>query len=307
MLMNKTSSIFVTGHTGLLGSALVRQLELQGYSNILTATRQQLDLTRQTEVDIWFENNQPEYVFLVAAKLSGLAANRFGEDLYNNLQIETNVVDSARRNGCKKLLFTASASAYPKISQLPITEDQLLSGKLEPNHEGYNVAKIAGIKLCEMYRKQYGFNAISLMPCNLYGPGDNYTEHAHVVASMIMKFSRAKKEQQPSVTLWGDGSAIREFLYSDDMADASIFCMNHYDSSEPINVASGELVTVKQLAETIKQAVEYTGEIIWDTSMPTGTHARNVDVSKLKQLGWQHRYDLNQGILLAIDWYNHNE
>lgn len=305
--MYYNSKIYVAGHKGLLGSALVKQLIARGYTNILTATRQELNLTNQLDTDTWFEKHQPEYVFLAAAKVSGIAAQTSGEAILTNLQIQTNVIDAARRNGCKKLLFPGSNCAYPKYPSLPITEDQLLTGKLEPTSEAYAVAKIAGIKLCEHFNKQWGFDAISVMPCNLYGPNDNFDEnHAHVMAAMISKFVTARNKNNPSIELWGDGSAQREFLYSDDAADALIECMNNYNGNDPINIASGEEVPLKHLANLIKDATGYKGKIIWDISKPTGTPAKGLDITKIKNLGWNQKYTLATGIPEAIKWYEEN-
>lgn len=306
--MEKNSKIYVAGHTGLVGSAIVRRLTELGYNNIITATRSQLDLFNQAAVDSWFQQQRPEYVFLTAAQVFGIAANVSGEVILNNLRIQTNVIDAAHRNGCKKLLFPGSNCVYPKFPQLPITEDQLLSAPLEPTSESYAIAKIAGIMMCKHFRKQWGFNAITVMPCNLYGPNDTFDlEHAHVMPSMINKFVTAKKNSSPSVTLWGDGSALREFLYADDAADAIIFCMNHYEGSEPINLASGKEVTLKVLAEMIKSATGYTGEITWDTTKPTGTPAKGLDITKITGLGWRSRYSLSQGIALTTEWFvNHS-
>jgi GDP-L-fucose synthase len=305
--MKLNSKIYVAGHKGLLGSALIRQLAAQGHTNILTATRQELDLTNQAAVNGWFEQHQPEYIFLAAAKVSGIAAQTSGEAILTNLQIQTNVIDAARRNGCKKLLFPGSNCAYPKFPKLPITEDQLLTGKLEATSEAYAVAKIAGIKLCEHFKKQWGFDAISVMPCNLYGPNDNFDEHhAHVMAAMISKFVVATDRRQPSITLWGDGSALREFLHSDDAADALILCMNEYNGNEPINIASGEEVSLKHLANLIKNATGYAGDIIWDTTKPTGTPAKGLDITKINRLGWKQHYTLSTGVPAAIKWYEEN-
>jgi len=302
--MHYNSKIYVAGHQGLLGSALVRQLTAQGYTNILTATRQQLDLANQAATNQWFEQHRPDYVFLAAAQVFGIGANVSGEVILNNLQVEINVIDAARRNGCIKLLFPGSNCVYPKFPRLPITEDQLLTGSLEPTSESYAAAKIAGIMMCKHFRKQWGFNAITVMPCNLYGPNDKYNlDHAHVMAAMINKFVTAKETDQPSITLWGDGSALREFLYADDAADAIILCMKEYNSEEPINIASGEEVSLKHLADMIATATAYTGNIIWDTTKPTGTPAKGLDISKITNMGWQQQYTLSKGIPLAIEWF----
>ena len=302
--MNLNSKIFVAGHRGLLGSALVRRLHAQGYTNILTADRSELDLANQAAVDAWFAVHQPEYVFLAAAQVFGIGANVSGEVILNNLRVEVNVIDAARRNQCKKLLFPGSNCVYPKFAKTPITEDQLLTGALEPTSESYAAAKIAGIMMCRHFQKQWGFNAIAVMPCNLYGPNDKYDlEHAHVMAAMINKFVTAKNQKLPSVTLWGDGSALREFLYADDAADAAILCMQEYNSFELINLASGQEVSLKQLAEMIKTYTGYTGKIIWDTTKPTGTLAKGLDISKIAQMGWSPQYDLSRGIPMAIKWF----
>jgi GDP-L-fucose synthase len=302
--MELNSKIYVAGHRGLLGSALVRQLKSQGYTNILTATRQEMDLANQAAVDQWFDRQRPEYVFLAAAQVFGIGANVSGEVILNNLQVEVNVIDAARRNGCIKLLFPGSNCVYPKFPRLPITEDQLLTGPLEPTSESYAAAKIAGIMMCKHFRKQWGFNAITVMPCNLYGPNDKYDlEHAHVMAAMINKFVTAKETNQESITLWGDGSALREFLYADDVADAVILCMKEYNSEEPINIASGEEVPLRQLADMIKTATGYTGNIIWDTNKPTGTPAKGLDITKITKIGWRPQYPLSLGIPLAIEYF----
>lgn len=302
--MNKDSKIFVAGHTGLLGSAVLRRLQKDGYTNILTQSRAQLDLTNQSAVNSWFADNQPEYVFLCAAQVFGIGASVSGEVIFNNLIIQTNVIDAAYRNGCKKFLFPGSNCAYPKFPQLPITEDQLLSGKLEPTSESYGVAKLAGIMMCKHYRKQYGFNAISVMPCNLYGPNDTFDlANAHVMPSMINKFVTARNNNDPSITLWGDGSALREFLYADDVADAVVFCMLNYEGEDVINMASGEEVPLKQLADLIKSLTGYTGEIIWDTTKPTGTPAKGMDISRINALGWHSQVSLEQGIKETIKWF----
>lgn len=300
--MNINSKIYVAGHKGLLGSAILRRLQEQGYQNILTENRMNLDLRDQSMVNQWFKHHRPDYVFLAAAQVFGIGSNLSGEVILNNLRIQTNVIEAAWRNHCKKLLFPGSNCAYPKFPKLPITEDQLLTGPLEPTSESYAVAKIAGIKLCQHLRKQFGFNAISVMPCNLYGPNDTYDlDHAHVMASMINKFVTAKNTQDPQVVLWGDGTVLREFLYVDDAADACILCMKSYDLAEPINLASGEEVTLRVLAEKIKKIVGYDGAIIWDTTKPAGTPAKAMDISKIKNLGWRPFRSLDTGIPLAIE------
>jgi GDP-L-fucose synthase len=307
--LNNDSKIFVAGHRGLLGSAILRRLTAQGYTNILAVGRETLDLTNQAAVDDWFAQNRPEYVFLAAAKVGGIEANNIfsGDFILQNLLIQTNVINAAYKNACKKFLFAGSNCVYPKFPKLPITEDQLLTGLLEPMNEAYAVAKIAGIKLCQHLNKQYGFNAISIMPCNLYGPNDNFGEHeTHVMAAMISKFITARNNNDPHITLWGDGSAQREFLYGDDVADAAITCMLKYNDVAPINVASGEEIPLKELASILKAASGFTGEVIWDTTKPTGTPKKGMDISKLLSLGWTQQYPLSRGVPLAIQWYEEN-
>jgi GDP-L-fucose synthase len=307
--MHVNSKIFVAGHRGLLGSAIVRKLTEQGYNNILIADRSTLDLTNQAAVNAWFEIHKPQYVFLAAAKVGGIEANYLfsGDFILENLQIQTNVINAAYTNKCNKLLFAGSNCVYPKFSKLPITEDQLLTGPLEPMNEAYAVAKIAGIKLCQHLNRQYGFNAISVMPCNLYGPNDSFLEHkSHVMAAMISKFVTARKNNNKSITLWGDGSAQREFMYSDDAASACITCMLKYDEPTPINLATGEEMRLKDLTVILQKAAKFKGEIIWDTSKPTGTIRKGLDTSKLLSLGWQQEYTLSKGIPLAIEWYERN-
>jgi GDP-L-fucose synthase len=307
--MQQDSKIFVAGHRGLLGSAITRRLIEQSYTNILTIGREEVDLTDQSAVNQWFSENLPEYVFLTAAKVGGIEANNTfsGDFILENLQIQTNVISAAFKNHCTKLLFAGSNCVYPKFPKLPITEDQLLTGALEPLNEAYAVAKIAGIKLCQHLKKQYGFNAISIMPCNLYGPNDSFESHkSHVMAAMISKFVTAKQNQEPSITLWGDGSAQREFLYADDVADAAIVCMLKYNDTGPINVASGEEMPLRDLAKILKSASGFSGDIIWDTNKPTGTPKKGLDISKLLALGWEQKYPLARGVPLAIKWYEEN-
>lgn len=307
--MNKDSKIFVAGHRGLVGSAIVRQLLAQGYTNVLTMARTDLDLTCQAAVDEWFAKNQPEYVFLAAALVGGIEANnRYSGDFsLQNLLIQTIVINAALKNNCKKFLFIGSNCVYPKFPQLPITEDQLLTGSLEPMNEAYATAKIAGIKLCQHLRKQYGFNAITIMPCNLYGINDSFgPEKSHVMAAMISKFITARNNGDASITLWGDGTAQREFMYGDDVGSAAILCMQKYNSAEPINVATGEEMPLRDLAAILKSASGYEGDVIWDTTKPAGTPKKGLDITKLQALGWQQQYPLQDGIPLAIEWYKQN-
>jgi GDP-L-fucose synthase len=307
--LNKGSRIFVAGHRGLVGSAIVRHLQEQGYTQVLTMSHQELDLTCQADVDGWFEANQPEYVFLAAALVGGIEANNrySGDFILQNLLIQTNTIRAAYRNNCKKFLFIGSNCVYPKFPQLPITEDQLLTGPLEPMNEAYAAAKIAGIKLCQHLKKQYGFNAITIMPCNLYGPNDSFSpEKSHVMAAMISKFVTARNRNDATITLWGDGTAQREFMYADDVASAAVLCMLKYNSSEPINVATGEEMQLRDLAEILKSAAGYTGDVLWDTTKPAGTPKKGLDTTKLQALGWQQQYPLQEGIPRAIEWYEQN-
>ena len=300
--MKKGSRIFVAGHKGLVGSAIVRQLKAQGYTNIWTADRSEVDLTNQKEVNKWFKAHEPKYVINAAAKVGGIIGNQNhkAEMIYQNLMIESNLIEAAYRNGCKKYLFLGSSCIYPKEPQLPITEDQLMTGKLEPTNDAYAVAKIAGIYLCKSYRQQYGFDAISVMPCNLYGPGDNYhPENSHVLPGLIRRFHEAKVNDSPTVTCWGDGTPLREFLYTDDLADACVFLMNNYSEEDPINVGSGSEISIKTLAETIAKTVGYEGKIKWDTSKPNGTMRKVMDVSKIKSLGWSPQVPFESGVTVS--------
>ena len=300
--MKKGSRIFVAGHKGLVGSAIVRQLKSAGHTNIWTVDRTEVDLTNQKEVNKWFKTYEPKYVINAAAKVGGIIGNQNhkAEMIYQNLMIESNLIEAAYRNRCKKYLFLGSSCIYPKEPQLPITEDQLMTGKLEPTNDAYAVAKIAGIYLCKSYRQQYGFNAISAMPCNLYGLGDNYhPENSHVIPGLIRKFHEAKESNQPTVTCWGDGTPLREFLYADDLANACVFLMNNYDGEEPINIGSGVEINIKTLAKTIADVIGYEGEVEWDTSKPNGTMRKVMEVSKIKGLGWSPQVSFETGIKVA--------
>ena len=300
--MKKGSRIFVAGHKGLVGSAIVRQLKSAGHTNIWTVDRTEVNLTNQKEVNKWFKTYEPKYVINAAAKVGGIIGNQNhkAEMIYQNLMIESNLIEAAYRNRCKKYLFLGSSCIYPKEPQLPITEDQLMTGKLEPTNDAYAVAKIAGIYLCKSYRQQYGFNAISAMPCNLYGLGDNYhPENSHVIPGLIRKFHEAKESNQPTVTCWGDGTPLREFLYADDLANACVFLMNNYDGEEPINIGSGVEINIKTLAKTIADVIGYEGEVEWDTSKPNGTMRKVMDVSKIKGLGWSPQVSFETGIKVA--------
>ena len=305
--MDSESRVYVAGNTGLVGSAIVRMLHRKGYTNILSTPSSYWDLRRQEDVGRFFQVNQPEYVYLAAAKVGGIGANRDypAHFIYDNLMIQSNIINASRKFGVKKLIFLGSSCIYPKMCEQPIKEEYLMTGPLEPTNDAYAIAKIAGIKMCQAYRKQYGFNAISLMPTNLYGPNDNFDrETSHVLPALIGKFSDAKKNGDVSVTCWGDGSAMREFLHVDDLAEACFTCMKYYDSPEPINIGTGEDVTIKQLAETIARTVGYDALINWDTSKPNGTPRKVLNVDKIKTLGWEPKIGLEEGIKLTYEWYN---
>lgn len=304
--MDKGASIFVAGHRGLVGSAILRRLQADGCTRILTRMRSELDLTDQTRVEEFFAAERPEYVFLAAARVGGILANatRPGEFIRENLLIQTHVIDAAWRHGARKLLFLGSSCVYPKFARQPITEDQLLAAPLEPTNEAYAVAKIAGIRMCQAYRQQYGFRAISLMPTNLYGPGDNFDpQNSHVLAALLRKFHDASQNGEPTVTVWGSGQPRREFLHVDDLADAALFLMERYDSSEIINVGTGKDIPITELAELIRGIVGYQGEIVFDPSRPDGTPRKLLDVSRLNALGWRPRIGLREGIEQTYDWY----
>ena len=307
--MDKNSKIFVAGHRGLVGSAILRKLQYDGYKNLLTVTRDELDLRNQFEVDNWFKTNQPEYVFLAAAKVGGIGANsNFQADfITENLQIQTNVIQNSYRNNCKKLLFLGSNCIYPKFAQQPIKEEYLLTDSLEPTNIGYAIAKISGVLMCEKYYEQYEFNAISLMPCNLYGINDNFNiDSGHVLPSLIAKFVNAKEQKIPNVICCGDGSPKREFLISDDLADAAIFVMKSDLNFDILNIGTDNDISIKELAEIIKKQVGYEGEIIWDTSKPNGTPRKKLDTTKMDALGWKSKISLEEGLKLTIDWYLNN-
>lgn len=303
--MLENSKIYIAGHTGLVGSALHRNLIAQGYYNLITADRSKLDLTKQHDVYDFFKSHRPEYVFLSAALVGGIMANSLSpaDFIFSNLSIQVNVIDAAYRSGVRKLLFLGSSCVYPRIALTPITEDQLLSGPLEKTNESYAVAKIAGIKMCEAYRTQHGFDAISVMPTNLYGYNDNFDENTgHVLPSMLVKFDRARK-QNTSVQLWGDGSAMREFLHVDDLARACILCMKKYSNSDIINIGTGQDISIKDLADIIGDVVGFNGDVIWDNSKPNGTPRKVLNVDKIRNLGWQHIIDLRTGIEETYKWY----
>ena len=308
--MDSNSKIFVAGHNGLVGSAIIRNLKSKHYENIYWVRRSNCDLTNKIQVDAYFEQSKPEYVILAAAKVGGIGGNSTypAEFIYENLMIQTNIIDAAYRNGVKKLLFLGSSCIYPKMAKQPITEDALMTGPLEPTNDAYATAKIAGIKMCQAYRQQYGFNAISLMPTNLYGPNDNFDINTgHVLPSLMAKFHGSlEKSKHWVVKLWGDGSPMREFLHVDDLAEACIKCMQDYDEPEPINVGTGEDVTIKELAETIVDVVGYKNYYEWDTDKPNGTPRKVLNVDKMKSLGWEPKIGLREGIESTYEWYKEN-
>ncbi|MBF05373.1 GDP-fucose synthetase [bacterium] len=307
--MEKNSKIFVAGHQGLVGSAIVRKLKTEGYTNSITRTRNELDLLDQQAVADFFANEKPEYVFQAAAKVGGIMANKTypAHFIYENLQIQNNIIHSAYVNNVNKLIFLGSSCIYPKMAEQPIKEDSLLTGPLESTNDAYAIAKIAGIKLCQSYNQQYGTNFISLMPTNLYGPGDNFDpQTSHVLPAFIRKFHGAKKSNIPSVTLWGSGNAMREFLHVDDLADACIHLMKYYDGSEIVNVGTGKDMAIKDLAATVQEIVGYKGDIIWDTSKPDGTPRKLLDVSKLSTLGWEPKIKFMDGIAETYEWFQVN-
>ena len=308
--MNKDEKIYVAGHRGLVGSSIVRTLKKQGYNNIIGRSKKELDLREQSDVRDFFNQEKPNYVFLAAAKVGGINWNTVvpAEFIYDNLSIQNHVIDASYRSGVKKFCFLGSACIYPKVTQMPVKEEYLLTGPLEPSNEGYSLAKISGMRMCAFYKKQYNFNAISLMPANLYGPGDNFKpEQGHVIPGLITKIFNAKIKNESSVTCWGDGSPTREFLHVDDLADACVYLMNNYNEPEFINVGSGIDISIKELAELIKEYVGYDGELIWDTSLPNGTPKRVMDNSKLTNLGWTYNIDFKKGLKDTIQWYTDNK
>ena len=304
--MKPDSLIYVAGHRGLVGSAIVRRLRAGGFGNLLLRDRQELDLTRQAAVEDLFAGARPEYVFLAAAKVGGILANDThpGEFLRDNLAIQTNVIDAARRHGTAKLLFLGSSCIYPKLAPQPLREDYLLTGALEPTNEWYAIAKIAGLKMCQAYRRQYGFNAISLMPTNLYGPGDNFSlENSHVLPALLRKFHEAKETSAPEVVVWGTGTPRREFLHVDDLADACLLLMQRYQDEVPINVGCGRDQTIAELAETIRGIVGFTGSVRFDPSRPDGTPRKLLDTTRLSALGWAPGIRLESGIRSTYAWF----
>jgi len=316
--MDSNSRVLIAGANGMVGSAIIRNLESKGYSNIIKGTRDDVDFTNQDETERYFCSEEPEYVFLAAAKVGGIMANNNykADFLTENLQIQTNIIQQSYNFGVKKLLFLGSSCIYPKFATQPITEDQLMTGPLEPTNDAYAIAKIAGIMMCQAYRQQHGFNAISLMPTNLYGPNDNFDlETSHVLPAMIAKFHYMKEHGYTidmggpwygSVKLWGDGSAMREFLHVDDLAEACYVCMQQYEEVGHINVGTGEDVTIKELAETISNVVGFMGDIEWDDTKPNGTPRKVMNVNKIKALGWEPKISLCEGIEKTYQWYKEN-
>jgi len=300
--MQLNDKIYIAGHRGMVGGAIKRRLQTLGYNNLLTRSSVDLDLRNQAAVDEFFASEQPDYVFLAAAKVGGIYANNTyrAEFLYDNLMMEANIIHAAYKHGVKKLMFLGSSCIYPKMAPQPLTEDSLLTGPLEMTNEPYAIAKIAGIKLCETYRDQYGCNFISVMPTNLYGIGDNYhPENSHVLPALIRRFHEAKEAGRNSVTVWGSGTPRREFLFADDLAAACVYLMLHYDGKELVNIGTGEDLSIKELAETVKDVVCYDGKIVFDPSKPDGTPRKLMDVSKLHSLGWKHTTELKEGLVQA--------
>ena len=307
--MDLNSKIYVAGHRGMVGSAIVRELQRQGYHNLVLRTHQELDLTRQEAVEAFFEQEKPEYVFLAAAKVGGIVANQkaLADFMYVNMILEMNVIHSAWRNGCRKLLFLGSSCIYPRLAPQPMREDCLLTGSLEQTNEAYALAKISGLKYCEYLNRQYGTDYISVMPTNLYGPNDNYhPEHSHVLPALIRRFHEAKVSHAKSVTCWGDGTPLREFLYVDDLANLCVFLMNNYSGNQTVNAGTGKELTIRQLTELVAKVVGYHGQILWDTSRPNGTPRKLLDVSKATALGWTYRTELEEGIRLAYQDFLNN-
>ena len=308
-MMEKTDKIYVAGHRGLVGSAIVRNLESKGYTNIIGRTHRELDLTNQQQVRDFFEEEKPDVVVLAAAKVGGINANNTtpAEFAYENMQIQCNVIECCHRYKVKKLLFLGSTCIYPKMAPQPIPEDALLTGPLETTNEAYAIAKIAGLEMCKFYKRQYGDDFISCMPTNLYGPNDNYhPTHSHVVPALIRRFHEAKINGVDSVTCWGDGSPLREFLYVDDLANLCVFLMNNYSGNETVNAGTGKELTIKELTELVAKVVGYTGKIKWDTSKPNGTPRKLLDVSKATNLGWTYKTELEDGLRLSYEDFLHN-
>ena len=307
--MEKNAKIYVAGHRGMVGSAIVRELQRCGYTNIVTRTHKELDLCRQQEVERFCEQERPEYVFLAAAKVGGIVANSnaLADFMYENMILEMNVIHAAWQNGCKKLLFLGSSCIYPRLAPQPMKESCLLTSSLEETNEAYALAKISGLKYCEYLNRQYGTDFISVMPTNLYGPNDNYhPTHSHVLPALIRRFHEAKEEGRELVTCWGDGTPLREFLYVDDLADLCLFLMNNYSGNETVNAGTGKEITIKALTELVAKVVGYEGEILWDTLKPNGTPRKLLDVSKSAAMGWRYRTELEDGIKVAYEDFLNN-
>jgi len=307
--MDSNSKIFIAGHRGLVGSAVCRHLKSNGYTNLLTRSRADLDLRVQKDVDEFFAAERPEYVFLGAAKVGGIGFNKAApaDFVRDNLQIQTNVIDAAYRNGCKKLLFLGSACIYPKMAPVPIKEEYLMTGPLEPTNDGYALAKIIGYQMCKKYTEQYGFSTISVMPNNLYGINDNFIpSQCHVIPSFVNRFIAAKENGDSEVVCFGDGSPTREFLFSDDLADGMVFLMNNYNDPNVLNIGPNREVSIKELSELVAKEVGYTGEILWDTTKPNGTPRRALDTSKMDSLGWKAKTSLEDGLKVTVDWFLQN-
>ena len=308
--MDKNSKIYVAGHNGMVGSAIVRELKKQGYTNLILKSHNELDLTNQADVEKFFASGKPEYVFLAAAKVGGIVANNsaLADFMYDNMILEMNVIHSAWKNGCKKLEFLGSSCIYPRMAPQPLKEEYLLTGELEKTNEAYALAKISGLKYCEFLNKQYGTDYISVMPTNLYGPNDNYhPEHSHVLPALIRRLHEAKINNQSEVVCWGDGTPLREFLYVDDLAELCVFLMNNYSGNETINAGTGKEITIKDLVNLVAKVVGYKGTIKWDTSKPNGTPRKLLDVSKATKLGWTYKTELEEGIKLAYDDFLNNK
>ena len=308
-MMEKNAKIYVAGHRGMVGSAICRELKRQGYTHVVTRTHAQLDLCRQDEVEAFFAEEKPAYVFLAAAKVGGIQANAEApaDFMYQNMMLEMNVIHAAWKNGCRKLEFLGSSCIYPRLAQQPMKEDCLLTSALEETNEAYALAKLAGLQYCSYLNRQYGADYISVMPTNLYGPNDNYhPEHSHVLPALIRRFHEAKEAGAPSVTCWGDGSPLREFLYVDDLANLCVFLMNHYSGDETVNAGTGKELSIRTLAEMVARVVGYRGEIRWDTTKPNGTPRKLLDVSKAEALGWRYTTELEEGIRLAYEDFLNN-
>ena len=307
--MNNDSKILVAGSNGLVGSAIVRNLRSKNFTNVIEATRAEVNFTSQVETEVYMHEVKPDYDFVAAAKVGGIMANRTypADFIYQNLMIQSNIIDTAYRSGCRKLVFLGSSCIYPKHSVIPITEDQLMTGSLEPTNDAYALAKISGIKMCQAYRQQYGFNAISLQPTNLYGIKDNFDpENSHVIPGLMRRMYEAKLNGDRDFYCWGDGSPLREFLYVDDLAEACYFCMEQYNDSEIINVGTGYDISIKELTEVIAEVVGYTGNIRWDTSKPNGTPRKVMNVDKLLDLGWKPKVDIVEGLNKTYEWFKEN-